>query len=158
MAAAAARHPAHVSAGRGVFDGNVKVNRLAQKTDAGQLSRNLLLVPRATVNVKPNLQIIADDVKCTHGCAISDLEEDELFYFASRGIDKDTARQARQGVRVPLAPRFLRLIPWSSLQALVYSFGLEVVNQIEYQALRDRIARAIKAKLASFEAGLKSAL
>lgn len=58
-----------------------QVNRLAQKTDAGQLSRNLLLVPRATVNVKPNLQIIADDVKCTHGAAISDLSEEELFYF-----------------------------------------------------------------------------
>jgi Fe-S cluster assembly protein SufD len=58
-----------------------KVNRMAQKTDAGQLSRNLLLVPRATVNVKPNLQIIADDVKCTHGAAISDLSEEELFYF-----------------------------------------------------------------------------
>jgi hypothetical protein len=69
------------SGGRGVFDGNVRVERLAQGTDAGQLSRNLLLVPRATVNVKPNLQIVADDVKCTHGCAVSDLEEDQLFYF-----------------------------------------------------------------------------
>lgn len=59
----------------------LQVNRYAQKTDAGQLSRNLLLVPRATVNVKPNLQIIADDVKCTHGAAISDLSEEELFYF-----------------------------------------------------------------------------
>ena len=67
--------------GRGVFDGSVRVEREAQKTDAGQLSRNLLLVPRATVNVKPNLQIVADDVKCTHGCAVSDLEEDQLFYF-----------------------------------------------------------------------------
>ena len=67
--------------GRGVFDGSVRVERQAQKTDAGQLSRNLLLVPRATVNVKPNLQIVADDVKCTHGCAVSDLEEDQLFYF-----------------------------------------------------------------------------
>ena len=67
--------------GRGVFDGNVRVEQKAQKTDAGQLSRNLLLVPRATVNVKPNLQIVADDVKCTHGCAVSDLEEDQLFYF-----------------------------------------------------------------------------
>jgi Fe-S cluster assembly protein SufD len=58
-----------------------QVNKLAQKTDAQQLSRNLLMVPRATVNVKPNLQIIADDVKCTHGCSVSDLREDELFYF-----------------------------------------------------------------------------
>jgi len=67
--------------GKGVFDGSVRVEQKAQKTDAGQLSRNLLLVPRATVNVKPNLQIVADDVKCTHGCAVSDLEEDQLFYF-----------------------------------------------------------------------------
>lgn len=59
----------------------MKVERLAQKTDAKQLSRNLLLVPRATVNVKPNLQIVADDVKCTHGCTVSDLEEKQLFYF-----------------------------------------------------------------------------
>lgn len=95
---------AHSSA-RGVFDGNVQVNKLAQQTDAKQLSRNLLLVPRATVSVKPNLQIVADDVKCTHGCTVSDLEEDELFYFLSRGIDAETARQA-----------------------LVYSFGLEVVQ------------------------------
>lgn len=57
------------------------MNRAAQKSDAGQLSRNLLLVPLATVNVKPNLQIIADDVKCTHGCAVSDLRDEELFYF-----------------------------------------------------------------------------
>ena len=69
------------ASGRGVFDGNVRVERLAQKTDAAQLSRNLLLVPRATVNVKPNLQIVADDVKCTHGAAISDLEETQLFYL-----------------------------------------------------------------------------
>jgi hypothetical protein len=64
----------------------LQVNRLAQKTDAGQLSRNLLLVPRATVNVKPNLQIIADDVKCTHGAAISDLSEEEMFYFRWGGL------------------------------------------------------------------------
>ena len=77
----AALRPASIPAGRGVFDGNVKVERAAQQTDAKQLSRNLLLVPRATVNVKPNLQIVADDVKCTHGCTVSDLEESELFYF-----------------------------------------------------------------------------
>ncbi len=64
-----------------MFDGNVKVERAAQRTDAKQLSRNLLLVPRATINVKPNLQIVADDVKCTHGCTVSDLEDKQLFYF-----------------------------------------------------------------------------
>jgi Fe-S cluster assembly protein SufD len=72
---------APASQDRGVFDGCIRVNRAAQKTDAKQLSRNLLLAPRATVNVKPNLQIVADDVKCTHGCAVSDLADEELFYF-----------------------------------------------------------------------------
>ncbi|KAI5071914.1 hypothetical protein GOP47_0014165 [Adiantum capillus-veneris] len=74
------------SSGHCVFDGNVKVNRYAQQTDAGQLSRSLLLAPRATVSVKPNLQIIADDVKCSHGAAISDLEEDQIFYFQARAL------------------------------------------------------------------------
>ena len=80
--------------GRGVFDGNVRVNKAAQRTDAGQISRNLLLVPKATVNVKPNLQIVADDVVCTHGCTVSDLEEEELFYIQSRGLSPATARSA----------------------------------------------------------------
>jgi Fe-S cluster assembly protein SufD len=84
------------ASGRGVFDGNVQVNRLAQKTDAKQLSRNLLLVPKATVNVKPNLQIIADDVKCTHGAAISDLSEEELFYFRWGGREADSFDAARR--------------------------------------------------------------
>lgn len=97
-----------------------QVNRYAQKTDAGQLSRNLLLVPKATVNVKPNLQIIADDVKCTHGCAISDLSQEELFYFRARGIDAEAARQA-----------------------LVYSFGAEVVQELKHDALEARIQKDV---------------
>lgn len=68
--------------------------RYAQQTDAGQLTRSLLLAPRGTVNVKPNLQIIADDVKCTHGAAISDLDDEQLFYFQARGIDATAARSA----------------------------------------------------------------
>lgn len=116
---------AHSSA-RGVFDGNVKVNKLAQKTDAQQLSRNLLLVPRATVNVKPNLQIIADDVKCTHGCSVSDLRDDELFYFRARGIDADTARRA-----------------------LVASFGAEVTQCLESKTLVQRVQTDVSKILAS---------
>ena len=69
------------STGRGVFDGNVQVNQKAQQTDAAQLSRNLLLAAKGAVFARPNLQIIADDVACTHGCTVSDLEEDQLFYF-----------------------------------------------------------------------------
>eukprot|EP01023_Acetabularia_acetabulum_P064839 TRINITY_DN8506_c0_g1_i3.p1 TRINITY_DN8506_c0_g1~~TRINITY_DN8506_c0_g1_i3.p1 ORF type:complete len:485 (-),score=83.67 TRINITY_DN8506_c0_g1_i3:123-1577(-) len=108
------------SSGRGVFDGNVKVERNAQKTDAQQLSRNLLLVPKATVNVKPNLQIVADDVKCTHGCAVSDLSEEEIFYLQSRGIDKQSARQA-----------------------LVYSFGGEIVKEFGYEEVASRIQQRV---------------
>lgn len=95
------------SQGQAVFDGNIKVNRYAQQTDAGQLTRSLLLEPRATVNIKPNLQIIADDVKCSHGAAISDLEESQLFYFLARGINLETARKA-----------------------LLFSFGAEVVERL----------------------------
>ncbi|KAL2622151.1 hypothetical protein R1flu_002356 [Riccia fluitans] len=113
------------SSGHGVFDGNVRVNRLAQQTDAGQLSRNLLLAPRATVNVKPNLQIIANDVKCSHGAAISDLEEEQLFYFRARGIDAMTARSA-----------------------LVFSFGAEVLQKLEGAGLRKRVESLVKNSLA----------
>lgn len=101
---------------KGIFDGNVKVNRMAQRTDAGQLSRNLLLAPRATVNVKPNLQIVADDVKCTHGCAVSDLEAEQLFYLQARGID-----------------------PLSARKMLVYSFGGEVMQGLKDKNIISRV-------------------
>jgi Fe-S cluster assembly protein SufD len=100
--------------------------RYAQQTDAGQLSKSLLLAPRATVNVKPNLQIIADDVKCSHGAAISDLEEEQLFYFRARGIDAETARSA-----------------------LVFSFGAEVLQHLSYESLRKRVEALVKGSLAA---------
>jgi Fe-S cluster assembly protein SufD len=109
---------------RCVFDGGVLVRRAAQRTDAGQLSRNLLLARRATVNVKPNLQIVADDVKCTHGCAVSDLEEEALFYFLARGVDAATARRV-----------------------LVDSFGAEVTAGLP-AGVRARVAAASAAALA----------
>ena len=120
---------------RGVFDGNVKVNRLAQRTDAKQLSRNILLAPRATVNVKPNLQIIADDVKCTHGCSVSDLEEEELFYLRSRGISENVARQV-----------------------LVYSFGREVVQHLRDEGVVGRVEAATKQALATFTTAVAAIL
>lgn len=113
------------ASGRAVFDGNVKVQRGAQRTDAKQLTRNLLLVPKATVNVKPNLQIVADDVKCTHGCTVSDLEERQLFYFRSRGIDKNTAREM-----------------------LVFSFGREVTQHLKHKKLQERLQAKVNAALA----------
>jgi len=109
---------------KGVFDGNVRVNRMAQQTDAQQLSRNLLLVPKATVNVKPNLQIVADDVKCTHGCAVSDLEEEQLFYLQARGIDTAAARKM-----------------------LVYSFGGEVIQSLTDKKLMSRVEAEVNKSL-----------
>ncbi|XP_059440760.1 protein ABCI7, chloroplastic [Corylus avellana] len=113
------------SLGQAVFDGNVKVNRFAQQTDAGQLTRSLLLEPRATVNVKPNLQIIADDVKCSHGAAISDLEESQLFYFLARGINLETARRA-----------------------LLFSFGAEVIERLPYSSIKREVESHIREVLA----------
>lgn len=95
--------------------------RFAQQTDAGQLTRSLLLEPRATVNVKPNLQIIADDVKCSHGAAISDLEESQLFYFLARGISLETARKA-----------------------LLVSFGAEVVERLPHSSVKRQVESQIR--------------
>lgn len=97
------------------------MRRYAQQTDAGQLTRSLLLEPRATVNVKPNLQIVADDVKCSHGAAISDLEESQLLYFQARGIDLKTARRV-----------------------LMLAFGWEVIERLPYSSVRERVKSQIK--------------
>jgi Fe-S cluster assembly protein SufD len=77
--------------GHSVFNGAVRVPRQAQRTDASQLSRSLLLSDRARVDTKPELEIVADDVRCAHGATISRLQQDELFYLRSRGIDADQA-------------------------------------------------------------------
>ena len=74
-----------------VFNGKVFVPQAAQQTDAAQLSRNLLLSPKARVNTKPQLEIVADDVKCAHGATVSQLEDDEVFYLQSRGLDRESA-------------------------------------------------------------------
>ena len=97
------------------------MNRYAQRTNAGQISRNLLLVPKATVNVKPNLQIVADDVVCTHGCTVSDLEEEALFYIQSRGLSPTTARSL-----------------------LVAGFGLEIASKLTGKELRVRVEKAVR--------------
>jgi len=114
---------------RGVFDGAVRVGRLAQQTDAGQLTRSLLLAPRATVHARPNLQIVADDVRCTHGCAISDLSDEEMFYFRARGVPAASARGA-----------------------LVASFGSEVVRALGSAALAARVRADTVAALRAADA------
>ncbi len=77
----------------GVFHGRIIVHKDAQKTDAKQTNRNLLLSDTAQIDTKPQLEIYADDVKCTHGATIGQIEEDSLFYLRSRGIDEASARR-----------------------------------------------------------------
>merc|ERR1712078_78819 len=72
------------SHGSGMLDGNIKINLPARKSCAQQLSKILLLGPILKVNVKPSLQIAADEVRCTHGCSASNVDESEIFYLGSR--------------------------------------------------------------------------
>ena len=111
--------------GRSVFNGAVQVPRLAQRTDAAQLSRNLLLSDRARIDTKPELEIVADDVRCAHGATVSRLEQDELFYLQSRGIAADqAARLLLRGFceevlqELPAAAR-----PWQPLASLLGEQG-----------------------------------
>lgn len=76
----------------GVFLGTIAVRPGADRTDAHQLNRNLLLSPGAAVDTKPELEIFADDVKCSHGATVGDLDENALFYLRARGIDEASAR------------------------------------------------------------------
>ena len=84
----------HVLAGRarGVFQGKIEVDRLAQKTDGYQMNQALLLSPDAEIDCKPQLEIFADDVKCSHGATVGELDSDQLFYLVSRGIPQAEAR------------------------------------------------------------------
>src|SRR5258706_11623797 len=76
---------------KGVFHGRILVQPIAQKTDAKQTNKNLLLSDEATVDTKPQLEIYADDVKCTHGATVGQMDEDSIFYLRARGVGKDTA-------------------------------------------------------------------
>jgi Fe-S cluster assembly protein SufD len=84
-----------VAAGRahGAFQGRIIVRPGAQKVDAHQLSQNLVLSPRAAIDTKPELEIYADDVRCSHGAAVGDLDEAALFYMKTRGIGQEEARR-----------------------------------------------------------------
>lgn len=106
-----------------IFNGKVFVPQAAQQTDARQLSRNLLLSPKARVDTKPQLEIVADNVKCAHGATVSQLEDDEVFYLQSRGIDQDSARKL-----------------------LTYAFAIDIIDQIPVPTLRDRLSAFIRSQ------------
>jgi len=77
---------------RGVFQGRIEVARAAQKTDGYQMNQALLLSPDAEIDCKPQLEIYADDVKCSHGATVGELDADQLFYLRSRGVPESEAR------------------------------------------------------------------
>jgi Fe-S cluster assembly protein SufD len=110
---------------RGVFNGKIFVRRDAQKTDAKQSNRNLLLSNEALVNTKPQLEIFADDVKCTHGATIGQLDEDAEFYLRARGIPKEQAHGL-----------------------LVLAFASEVLEGVEDPSLRAFLENEITTRLA----------
>jgi Fe-S cluster assembly protein SufD len=77
---------------RAVFQGKIHVHRVAQKTDGYQMNQALLLSPEAEIDAKPQLEIYADDVKCSHGATVGELDADQLFYLRSRGLPLAEAR------------------------------------------------------------------
>ena len=109
---------------RAVFNGKVFVRHDAQKTDAMQTNKNLLLSNEARVDTKPQLEILADDVKCAHGAAVGQIEEDELFYLETRGLHPDLARNL-----------------------LTYGFAEEVIGKIKIESIRAQLDEAVLNRL-----------
>jgi Fe-S cluster assembly protein SufD len=101
-----------------VFNGKIFVPKPAQLTDAAQLSRNLLLSPKARVDTKPQLEITADNVKCSHGATVSQLEDDEVFYLQSRGLNQEDSRNLLINA---FAAEILNRLPIASLRETLYS-------------------------------------
>jgi Fe-S cluster assembly protein SufD len=104
----------------GIFNGKIFVPKLAQLTNASQLNRNLLLSSKSRIDTKPQLEITADNVKCAHGATVSQLEDDQIFYLQSRGIDENNARKL-----------------------LVNGFAMEVINFIPVASLRESLLRTV---------------
>jgi Fe-S cluster assembly protein SufD len=109
---------------RGVFNGKVVVKPNAQKTNARQTNKNLLLSKEALVNTAPQLEIFADDVKCTHGATIGRLNEEELFYLRTRGIEEQAARDL-----------------------LTYAFASDVLGAVRIKPLQCQLALVLLARL-----------
>jgi Fe-S cluster assembly protein SufD len=109
---------------RAVFNGKVFVREGAQKTDALQTNKNLLLSPNARIDTKPQLEIYADDVKCAHGAAVGQLDQDELFYLQARGINPELGKNL-----------------------LTYGFAEEVIEKIGIESIRGELDKAVLQRL-----------
>src|SRR5204862_6686180 len=114
--------------GQGAVEGKIMVRELAQKVDAHQLSRNLIVGQRAVIDTKPELEIYADDVKCSHGASVGELGKTALFYLRSRGIPDAEARHM-----------------------LVEGFLREPVEEIADPALREHLLRRLTQRLERLE-------
>lgn len=108
----------------GVFNGKVFVDKIAQKTNAYQQNNNILLNEGATIDTKPQLEIFADDVKCSHGCTVGQLNEDALFYLRARGISKKEAQAL-----------------------LLYAFANDAMQNIDIEPLKAKISKLLAEKL-----------
>ena len=108
----------------GVFNGQILVDKIAQKTNAFQQNNNILLDDKATINSKPQLEIFADDVKCSHGCTIGQMDEEALFYLRTRGIPKKEAKAL-----------------------MTYAFANNVLESVKLPSLKKRINGQIANKL-----------
>jgi Fe-S cluster assembly protein SufD len=111
-------------AARSIFNGKIHVRQAAQKTDAKQSNKNLILSPDAIADTRPQLEIYADDVKCTHGATIGYLDDDAMFYLRTRGLAEDDARDL-----------------------LTYAFASEVIGRIGVEEVRTRIEHKLFAAL-----------
>lgn len=105
---------------KGVFHGRILVREIAQKTDAKQTNKNLLLSDDATADTKPQLEIYADDVKCTHGATIGQLNQESIFYLRSRGIGTETARRM-----------------------LIHAFAGEIIERVQCDAAREELDKVV---------------
>jgi Fe-S cluster assembly protein SufD len=109
---------------RGVFNGKIVVRQDAQKTDAKQTNRALLLSDQAQINSKPQLEIFANDVRCTHGATIGQLDEDAIFYLRARGLGLDQARSL-----------------------LIHAVARDVLDRVRVETVRTRLERALEQQL-----------
>lgn len=108
----------------GVFNGKIFVRQDAQKTNAYQSNKNVLISDSASVNTKPQLEIFADDVKCSHGCTIGSLDDEALFYLRARGLDEKKAKAL-----------------------LLHAFAADILEQVKPEALRSYLEQKIDARL-----------
>lgn len=109
---------------KGVFNGKIYVRKEAQKTNAFQSNNNVLLSDKATINTKPQLEIWADDVKCSHGCTTGQLDEEAIFYLRTRGIEENHARAM-----------------------ILRAFAREVIDKIQYDGLKEYVEKEISKRL-----------